>query len=269
MKLARIVWVTLVLTLAVGCSDTGQDAMESMDAADAAGAAAMAGMENAPGEFLAYEHHARVRLPVADMPERVAAVRAACLGGQHGQCTVLGEDIQSGQFPSASLVLRVVPGGVEPLLGLAANGGELAQRSTRAEDLAVAVRDTSLRQARLRSQHARLLELMARPDARAEDLIAITRELAEIETQLQQAEQDAAQQQHRVRTNLLTLAFEADQLTTASSELGRTLGDVVSVLDHSAAVLVLVVVALLPFLVLALVVYVLVRAWRRRRRRVG
>jgi hypothetical protein len=266
MRRGKLILAALVLTLAAGCARSEREAMEAMDVADAA---AMAGMENAPGQFLAYEHTVRVRLPAADMPGRVAAVRAACLGGQHGECTVLGEDMQSGQFPSASLVVRVVPGGVEPLVGLAAQGGELAQRSTRAEDLAVAVRDTSLAQARLRAQHARLLELMARGDARAEDLIAITRELAHIETQLQQAEQDAAQQQRRVGTNLLTLDFQADQVTTASSELGRTLGDVVSVLDRSAAVLVLVVVALLPFLALAAVIYGLVAAWRRRRRRGG
>jgi hypothetical protein len=261
MRLKSIILLSLMAGLSSACS---QKVSSEIDAADAVG---MAGLANAPGDFLAYEHQASVRLPVADMPERVAAVRDACLAGKHGKCTVLGEEMRSGEYPSASLVLRVVPAGVEPLLGLASQGGEVAQRSTRAEDLAVAVHDTSLRKTRLRIQHQRLLELMARDDASAQDLIAINRELADIEATLQQAEQEAAQQQLRISTNLLTLSFGANRLTASTSELGRSFDSVVSVLDHSAAVLVMIVVAMLPFAVLGVVIYLLVRTWRRRRRR--
>lgn len=263
MRRISIVVLGLLVGLVAACSNTEQSEVNAVDAMG------VAGLANAPGEFMAYEHQAQVRLPVAEMPGRVAAVREACLADTHGKCTVLGEQMQSGDYPSASLVLRVVPAGVEPLVGLASQGGELAQRSTHAEDLAVAVHDSSLRQSRLRTQHARLHELMSRDDASAEDLIAISRELAEIETQLQQVEQESAQQQRRIATNLLTLNFAADQVTVATSELGRSFDSVVSVLDRSAAVLVVIVVAMLPFAVLGLVIYLLVRVWRRRRRKAG
>jgi Domain of unknown function (DUF4349) len=163
--------------------------------------------------------------------------------------------------------MRAEPKAIEPLVAMAAEGGELARRSTEAEDLADAVRDNGLRQQRLRTQHARLSEFLARKDIKAEDLIALSNQLAQIETELQASEQEAAQQQRRIRTNLLTLRFESSQVTAETSELGQALRDSLSVLDTSVAVLVTLVVATLPFLLLGLVLAWVIRALLRRRRR--
>ena len=251
----------LLLLAAGGCS---KKVSEEGASADAAG---VMGQENAPGSFLAYAHDATVRLPGPDIAARVAAVRTACMDGRHGRCTVLGEQQGSGQWPSGQLKLRAVPTAIEPLVAMAAEGGELAQRGTEAEDLADAVRDDGLRQQRLRTQHQRLSEFLARRDIKAEDLIALSNQLSEIETELQASEQEAAQQQRRLRTNLLTLNFQSSQVTVESSEVGEALRDSLSVLDTSVAVLVTVAVALLPFLLVAGVLAWIIRALLRRRRR--
>lgn len=231
------------------------------------GTRAVAGMENAPGQFLAYEHDVRIRLPESELAARVAQVRDACQSGARGECTVLGEEVNAGEWPSASLTLRVVPTGVEPLVAMAAAEGKIAQRSTRAEDLAEAVRDTGMREQRLRVQHDRLSELAGRKDASAEDLILLSRELATIESELQQVQQESAQQQRRVRTNLLTIGFQSDRVTAASSQLAQAFGEALDVLDRSAAVLVVVLVALLPFLLVGGILFLVIRRlWRRRRR---
>ena len=232
--------------------------------------AGLMGQENAPGSFLAYAHDATVRLAGADIAARVSAVRAACMDGRHGQCTVLGAQQGSGQWPSGQLQLRAEPKAIEPLVAMAAEGGELAQRGTQAEDLADAVRDNGLRQQRLRTQHERLSEFLSRRDIKAEDLIALSNQLAQIETELQASEQEAAQQQRRIRTNLLTINFQSSQVTVESSEVGEALRESLSVLDTSVAVLVTVVVAVLPFaLLLAVLVWIIRALLRRRRRPVG
>lgn len=254
----------LLLVTVAGCAKT--DGYSQADAAAEAAPAGLTGQANAPGNFLAYSHEATVRLEAAGIAERVAAVRTACMEGRHGTCTVLGEEQSSGQWPGGKLQLRAEPKAIEPLVAMAAQGGELSQRATEAEDLADAVRDNGLRQQRLRIQHERLSEFLARRDIKAEDLIALSNQLAQIETELQASEQEAAQQQRRLSTNLLTLRFESSQVTAESSELGEALRDSLSVLDASVAVLVTVVVATLPFLLVLLAVGWAVRALLRRRR---
>jgi hypothetical protein len=255
----------LLLLTTAGCAK--KVAESSADAPAEASSAGLVGQANAPGNFLAYSHEASVRLEADGIAARVAEVRTACMDGRHGACTVLGEQQRSGQWPGGQLMLRAEPKAIEPLVAMAAEGGELAQRATQAEDLADAVRDNGLRQQRLRTQHARLSEFLERRDIKAEDLIALSNQLAQIETELQASEQEAAQQQRRLRTNLLTLNFESSRVTAESSELGEALRESLSVLDTSVAVLVTVVVASLPFALLGLALAWVIRALLRRRRR--
>ncbi len=226
----------LLLLTTAGCAK--KVAESSADAPAEASSAGLVGQANAPGNFLAYSHEASVRLEADGIAARVAEVRTACMDGRHGACTVLGEQQRSGQWPGGQLMLRAEPKAIEPLVAMAAEGGELAQRATQAEDLADAVRDNGLRQARLRLQHERPGEFLQRRDIKAEDLIALSNQLSQIEAELQMAEQQSAQQQRRIRTNLLSLDFQSEQVTVASSELGHALRDSVETLDTSLAVLV-------------------------------
>jgi hypothetical protein len=254
----------LLLVLVAGCS---KKVAEEPASAAADGAAAMAGQGNAPGSFLAYSHEASIRLPAEAIATRVAAVRKACMERVHGDCTVLGEQQSAGQWPGGQLVMRAAPGAIEPLVATASEGAEISERSTQAEDLADAVRDNGLRRQRLQAQHVRLSEFLTRRDLKAEDLIALGNQLAQIEAELQSAEQESAQQQRRINTNLLTLNFRSSRVTAESSELRSAFRDSLDVLDSSMAVLVTVVVALLPFLVFGAAAVFVVRAWLRRRRR--
>lgn len=234
------------------------------------GAVGLIGQQNAEGSFLAYTHNATIRVDAAAIGARVDAVRAACMSKQFGECAVLGESQQAGDYPTGMLQMRAEPKAIQPLVGLAAEGGELAARNTSAEDLADAVRDNGLRRARLEKQHARLLEFLDRDDLTAESLVALTGQLAQIESELQFAEQEAAQQERRIRTNLLTVNFQADGVTVETSELREAFRNAGDILDTSAAVMVTVTVALLPFAVMGLVAFYVIRAlWRRRRRAIA
>ena len=257
-----------VLAAVTACSKSADQAGDAAGESAAAPAAPpVQGQANRGDSQLAYEHDVTIWSGGKDIATRIGKVRAACMAERFGACSVLGEEQTAGESPSGSLKLRAIPAAIEPLVGIAAEGAEVGQRSTSAEDLADAVRASGLRKLRLESQHAKLGEILARKDIRVEDLISLSQQQAAIEAELQGVEQDAAQQQRRIRTNLLTLHFNAEGVTIAEASATRqAFGRLGGIWDSSLGVLITVVGALLPFLLFAGIVIVAVR-WIVRRRK--
>ncbi|RDZ27773.1 DUF4349 domain-containing protein [Lysobacter silvisoli] len=218
------------------------------------------------GVKLAYEHDVELKVETAEMPKRVRAAQDACTSGKFGPCAVLGLQQQGGDTPSASLMVRVVPAGVDQLIALAGQGDEIASRNTRAEDLAVAMRDNTLLQDRLRKEHARLLEFQGRSDLKIQDMMLLSNQIAQIEAQLQQAQQEGAQHQRRVDTQLLTLRFNAPQSQANRSEIGQALSDFGSIVTGVVAWMIRAFAVLLPLGVVVVAIVWLARLWRRRRK---
>ena len=231
-------------------------------AADAADATADAGLAS----FLAYEHDATVTLPAARIAARLQEAQDACTGAKFGDCVVLTVRQQGGDWPSATLGVRIVPAGVEPMIALASAGAELGSRSTRAEDLAVLVRDNSLAQDRLRGERERLQEFQARRDLAVADMIALSRQLAEVEAQLEAAERQGAQHRRRIDTQLLTLEFRPTQRQESRNEVWLAVRDFGRTLSAGVAWTIRALAFLLPVLVLFVCLVALLGRWRRRRR---
>ena len=238
--------------------------------AGTAGPADVEGGVNRNGSQLAYEHRVRVRLAAERVAGNLAQAREACTAQKFGPCDLLGEQLDAGDLPTGVLRMRAAPVAIAPLVKLAADGGEVAERNTSAEDLAEAVRDNGLRRRRLELQHAKLSEIMQRRDAKIEDLVALSDRLAQIEAELQSVEQESAQQQRRIRTNLLDIHFESQVVGVAVEPTSRTivaLRQLTTIWDQTIAVLITVVAgALLPFALLVGALAWAFVALRRRRR---
>lgn len=219
------------------------------------------------GVLLAYEHQIRIRMPGERIAARAAEVQAACNGGKFGACAVLSMSQSGGDDPSANLQVRIVPQGVDKLIALAGQGQEIAERSIQAEDLATAVRDNSMRQDRLRKEHARLLEFQDRKDLKIEDVMTLSSRIAEIESQLQAAEQEAAQQQRRISTQLVTLTFQTTRAQENTGEVGAAFKDVGGIFTGAVAFLIRAFAALLPVALVLTVLVLLIRRIRRARRK--
>jgi hypothetical protein len=233
------------------------------------GADQVKGLSNRNGSQLAYQHDVTVRIGPSSVAGNLARTREACVAQKFGQCEVLGEQLEAGEVPSGQLSMRAVPDAVSPLVGMAANGGKVAERRTSAEDLAEAVRDNGLRRKRLELQHAKLSEILSRRDAKVADLLTVTQRLAEIEAEMQQAEQEAAQQQRRITTNRLTVHFEAEMPAISidqPSQIGQALRGLTRTWDASIAFLITTLVGgLLPvLLLLGFAVWLLLKLRRRR-----
>ena len=205
-------------------------------------------------------------LPAEQIPDRLRQVQAACTAGTHGQCVVLAVHQQGGDWPSASLRVRIEPAGVEPMIALASAGAQLGSRSTRAEDLAVVVRDNALAQRRLRNERERLQEFQSRRDLSVGDMIALSRQLAEVDAQLEAAEREAAQHRRRIDTQLLALDFGPGASQASRNEVWQAIRDSGATLSAGLAWTIRAVAFLLPLLLVGLALLAAVRRWRRRRR---
>ncbi|WP_242108397.1 DUF4349 domain-containing protein [Luteimonas aquatica] len=217
--------------------------------------------------MLAYEHDVEIRLAAERIPERLRAAQAACNAGKFGECVVLNVNQRGGDsLPGGSLTVRIVPAGVEPMIKLASDGAELGSRSTRAEDLAVVVRDNNLAQERLRKERERLQEFQARRDLAVADMIALSKQLAETEAQLEATEQQGAQHRRRIDTQLLTMNFQAPGGESGRNEIGQAFHDFGEILSSGTAWLIRAFAFLIPLAILLFVLVLVIRRIRRRRK---
>lgn len=211
-----------------------------------------------PAAMLAYEHHIGIKLPAEQISERLTAAREACANAKFGECHIL--KIHQSQSIS-SLTVRVLPAGVEPLIALAGEAGNITSRYTSAEDLSQAVKDNRQQQAQLAAYAKRMEEISRRPNITVADLMTLAREQADVQQQLDELSQAAAQQQRRIDTNLLTLNFSEVNADSTWRDFTGSLGDL---LLRSSTDALSVLAYGLPFLLLLFPVALLWRwAWRR------
>ena len=243
----------LTLGLLAGCSPKSEESAGG----------AVSGEMAKTGAFLAYEHQVGVRLEQARIAPRLTLLREACRDERFGHCDLLAIEQGNGGYRSASLTLRIVPDGVERLLALATEGGTLESRRTHAEDLAQAVSDTNQQRQRLERQHQTLLAYQERKDLSVSDMLALARELAEVEVQLAANQQDAAQHKRRLDTNLLTLNFSSAP-PGRLSRLGQAFDDLADNITEGAGQALEMLGYGLPFLVILFPLALLTRwLWRK------
>ncbi|MDH5824430.1 DUF4349 domain-containing protein [Luteimonas sp. RD2P54] len=269
-RVAALFAALLLPAALAGCGDGAPERRLSYAAPaaakldDAVRAAEDGDADAAAGSMLAYEHSAGVRLPAAAIAPRQRAVQDACRARKFGECVVLAMHQQGGDYPSASITVRIVPEGVEPMIALAGEGAELGERSTRAEDLAVVVRDNALARDRLQRELRRLEEFQQRPDLAVADMIALSERMAATQAQLEAAEREAAQHRRRIDTQLLSLDFRPPDGQAGRSEIGQALRDFGATLSMGTAWTIRALAFLIPLAALLVVVVLAVRRWRRR-----
>lgn len=258
---ASLLWAGLIS----GCGNR--------DVAAEAGVTGAGALVSPEGASLAYEHELDIRLDASQISARVKQLAEACQSSRFGDCAVLQVGQQGGSEPSGSIRVRISPQGVEPIIGLAGKDGDVASRTTQAEDLAQQVADTTLAKARLEKEHARLLAYQDNRDMKVADLLVVSQRLSEIEAGVEQANRDAAQQRRRIDTQLVTLRFNGSAGQQSRSEIGQALRETGAILGSSVAFLIRAAAALLPVAIVLAVAVLLARPvwrrWRRRRSKAG
>ncbi len=270
------------LALLAGCSDRAERnrAEGPPPAAPFAEVARQDSRAQENGPKLAYRHDITVALAPDRVAPHFAAARDRCLTDAALTCTLLQSSIRGGSGtsqPQATVQVRLahasvaafVAAATAPLPGETADDVVLQDQATRAEDLTRALADTVRRLAQLNDYRTRLTALSEKSDNRAEDLIKIASELAQVQSQIEEVDGERRGLDERVDTEIVTVNYRATRAQAGAfapvQEVWARSGPI---FGQSAASALRFAVASLPWLPVALVGLLLLRwVWRLRRRR--
>jgi hypothetical protein len=215
---------------------------------------------------LAYEHTVAVELRKEVLPAQIRTLQDACNADRQHGCTVLeAESSDSDYIPSGRVRMRLAPGGVEAMIALAGKEGRVTGRSTRAEDLAEPVADTERQLALLTMHRNRLEEFLKSKELKIEQLIAVSKELASAQTQIDALSTHAANLRRRIDTELLTIEMSVPKQDYygAQSPITDALRSFGGEFKQAIASVIEFVAVLLPWLVIIVPGIVLLRLfWR-------
>jgi predicted nucleic acid-binding Zn-ribbon protein len=115
---------------------------------------------------------------------------------------------------SAEITLRLAPEKVTEISALAAKDATITSRHTAADDLGSTIRDNQQRLTALQKYRDQLNSVLARKDINPDQLIALARELATTQSQIEELSMNRSNIQQRIDTELLTI-----RLTTPDPRL--------------------------------------------------
>jgi hypothetical protein len=250
----RLICVAAVLAVAA-CSNASKAPT---------GSPIVQGESSKPGAFLAYEHAVNISMPAETISGRLTAVRMACTEARFGACSVLRIEEATGEYRGDTLVVRLVPEGVEPMVKFAADSGVVGSRSTKSEDRAEVITDLARKTDLLTKQREKLSEYEARRDLPLTDRLALVRELTSIEQQLDEFASASKNENRRIETNLLTLNFRGNKVASRWSKISTSFSGFFDQFLDGASEVIDVVAYGLPFVLLAFPLALLWRwLWRR------
>jgi hypothetical protein len=257
--MSRSIVLLIVLGLVAGCA---RNAPESVAGAPAAGGADTSGVNR----YLAYEHSVSVNTDAGKLTTLVEAVQTACRAAADEACAILQSGITSGDAAHAMLKFRAKAGGIKKLIAVLSSHGEIASQSTSAEDLAGPIEDTAKKLAMLTAYRSQLEALRGRGNADMDSLIKLTRELAEVQSQIETLSGSQAQLMQRVRTEILTVTISTFGSRSFWRPIGAAFSEFGDDLSEGVATAITVIAYVLPWAILTGAGYWVVRMIRRRRR---
>ena len=288
-----ILLASAALALA-GCEQASMDHYASGESADADASVAMeivapeergaAGGDQPAGPQvpdaqvpqLAYSYAYTLETPTSEVAGLAARHEAACVQAGPQRCQVIGSSTQTyGEDQRmATLEIRAEPGWLAAFRnGLAedaeAADGRIADSSTSSEDLTRALIDT---EAHLRAKTAlrdRLQTMLATRDGNLQTVLEVERELARVQAEIDSATSTLEVMRARVAMSRLTLTYQSRGVLApddATAPLSSALNNALSLFMMGLAGIVTVLAFALPFaLVIAPIVWLVLRARKRRR----
>jgi hypothetical protein len=224
----------------------------------------------APEHFIAERHKLEVVAPESELQKSWAGIVAFC---GTIQCEVVSSSIttRTGELePSGSLLLRVVPGGLQKVLDRLEGAGQIAIHTTERVDKTTEVTDTEAKLKNLTSFRDSLRGMLAKPSATVKDLVEIQQQLADTQAQLDSEtarRKILANETEKVAVDISFRVARTSARGGAFSEIRTAMRESGSVLADSVATLITVIVAAIPWLILIVPgLWLLAKVWRRLRR---
>jgi hypothetical protein len=173
--------------------------------------------------------------------------------------------------PSGEITLRVEPQDLQKLLGYVESLGKIAQHTTQREDQTDAVIDAEARIKNLTSFRDSLRAMLAKPSASVASVVEVQKQLTDTQAELDietQKRKTLANETEKIAVEIAFYVETRSGNNVGMAQIYRTLSDSGVVLADSASSLISTVVFLLPWAIVLLPIFWLLRKiWRRRRLR--
>jgi len=220
--------------------------------------------------YIAERHEFEIITSESELQKSWESVVAFCATIQ---CEVVSSNFTArtdDSIPSGAAALRVVPQDLTKLFTHIHTLGKIAQHTTEREDKTTEVVDTEAKIKNLAAFRDNLRAMMAKPSATVADLLEIQRQLTETQAQLDSETTNRKVLANETEKIAVRLSFRIKESRGGARGFGliwEALRESGSYLAGSTAVLITVVVAVIPWLIVIVpVIWLLLRAWRKRRR---
>ncbi|MCP5158700.1 MAG: DUF4349 domain-containing protein [Gammaproteobacteria bacterium] len=217
-------------------------------------------------EYLAYEHKITIDIPKEEIERVFNEIVSFCAEDAKNQCTILHSSLNTGDYPSGNIQVRVLPNGVDPLIHLASKQGKISNKSTDIEDLQDVIVNGNKRLEMLLQYQSRLTELEKKSSSDIESLIKITQELSKVQSDIEYAEGEKAKLLQRTQTDIVHILLHTSSYSSFWEPISASFADFGKNLSEGISQTIVAVAYLLPWAIIILsLLYFLRIIWRKTR----
>jgi len=229
--------------------------------------------------FLAYRYNYGFSLPAKSVAVTAKSHAQICLEAGPNKCQVLNSSTSAYNKDqvSANLSMRAEPNWLDSFKSeiqssIEAAKGNMTNNSVSADDLTRQILDTDARLKAQTTLRDRLQRLLATRDAKLNDLLALERELARVQSQIESATTTLNVLRKRVSMSVVNINYQSQSVAVSQSALapiGRALKGFIGGFSRGLADVINFLAAILPWLILVIIpgLWLLRRWWRGRQNR--
>jgi len=229
--------------------------------------------------FLAYRYNFGFSLPARHVASSAKSHAKMCQDAGPEKCQLLNSSITAYNEDNvtANLSLRAEPQWLksfeEELKSSVDDAkGKMVSNSVNAEDLTRQILDTDARLNAQKTLRDRLQRLLVTRDAKLNDLLALEREFARVQSEIESATMTLGVLRKRVSMSVVNIHYQSQSVAVSQSALapiGRALKGFVGGFSRGLANVINFLAAILPWLILVILpaLWILRRWWRTRKQK--
>lgn len=226
--------------------------------------------------YLAYRYGYGLVMPSASIKTTADKHMQICRDAGASLCQVTGSNTNSYSTEDirANLSLRAQPEWLQQFVsGMKADmtevDGRIQNENTSVEDLTRSILDTDARLKAQKTLRTRLENLLETRDAKLPDLLALERELARVQAEIESATANLKALRARVSMSIVNINYTSEQVAVSRSSvsaIGYAVKDFVRIVSEGLASVIRFVAALLPWMLFIIIpgLFLLRWFWRRR-----
>lgn len=234
------------------------------------------GGESAPTSYMAYRYNYDFALPVAAVALTADRHAQICTDAGPKLCQIISQSTQEYNPDNvyASIQLRAEPAW---LVGYTTTlhdtvetaDGKMTSSSVSAEDLTRQILDVDARLSAQTTLRDRLIALLETRNAELPDLLALERELARVQGEIESATSTLKALRQRVGMSIVTMNYQTRSRAVSNSAvapIGRALKGFIGTLSEGMASVIYFLAMILPWFLLVILPGIFGVVWFRRRR---